>query len=177
MGTTSSHCRVCRRHQQWQQQPLSLPWNGNLRMGTSVPKRTSAGYILSNVQPELLTAHFQDTSQMSAFNADERAFFLAHICKYVWPQFRVGGSLFLDPFQDFIEASIFAIKKGGHFGGQLGQKLILDIHFRYIGPQAPPGPQNRRSRTLKIRGIKNFFFACMQNSFNLAFICGPNYHD
>ncbi len=34
-----------------------------------------ANHILSQVQPELLTAHFRDASQMSAFNADKRAFF------------------------------------------------------------------------------------------------------
>jgi hypothetical protein len=42
---------------------------------TPVSKRTSAGFVLSNVRPAFLTAPFRDACQMSDFNADKRAFF------------------------------------------------------------------------------------------------------
>jgi hypothetical protein len=49
--------------------------SGHHGLGTPVPKRTSAGYVLSNVRPALLVAPFGDASQMSDFNANKRAFF------------------------------------------------------------------------------------------------------
>ena len=48
---------------------------GDTRVGTPVSTRTSAGFVLSNVRPALLTAPFRDACQMSDFNPDERAFF------------------------------------------------------------------------------------------------------
>jgi hypothetical protein len=73
-GTTSSYCRVRWHHQRRQQQTLSqreveiLGW-------VHVSRRTSAGFVLSNVRTALLTAPFRDACQMSDFNADQRAFF------------------------------------------------------------------------------------------------------
>ncbi len=48
---------------------------GHTGMGTPLSTRTSAGFVLSNVQPALLIAPFRDACQMLDFNIHERALF------------------------------------------------------------------------------------------------------
>jgi hypothetical protein len=48
---------------------------GHTGLGTPVSMRTSAGFVLSNVQPALLVAPFRDACQKLDFNTNKRAFF------------------------------------------------------------------------------------------------------